>query len=71
VKISEYIKKLEEIQKTDGDLDVFTYSNIGRHEPSEPKVSYALILNKRQSRPEFYESYLKDESKKGEKVCQI
>jgi len=74
MKISEYMRHLEAIQKEHGDLDVEKSNWDGcRCECSKPKLDHRAILFGRERKARFVsEFYGKDAAARlGEKVCRI
>ena len=72
MKISEYIAHLAAIQLEHGDLECESFNYHGDRVAARcPVVSFKKVLRGRESKPSFYESYDKDESRRGEKVCRI
>lgn len=70
MKISEYIVALEMIKDEHGALEVDSDWVRGRRTVAVPVIAFRKILSKRESKDEFWDSYL-DESAKGEKVCRV
>jgi hypothetical protein len=71
MKISEYIKSLEEQLAFHGDLEVETYAAAGhRVEAPPPTIGYRLILTNREWKARFWEQW-EGEERKGEKVLRI
>ena len=71
MKISEYIKKLEEQLAFHGDLEVETYSPDCRRVGAPcPRISYKKIHNNREWKPRFWAQW-DGEEWKGEKVLCI
>lgn len=72
MKISEYIKKLEEIKTKIGDVEVEKENCVfDRITAYSPEISYRKILNRRESKPRFWCSYAYKEEEKGEIVCKV
>lgn len=73
MRISQLIAKLEKIQAKEGDLNVSRSSHVGVRDLDEVGIKYLKILNKKQSRPCYWDSWSSDCNKenKGEKVLAI
>lgn len=67
MKVSEFIKRLQEFQQEHGDLEVETHSYIGRVIHKGPSLAHRKVLRGRESRPEFAGSY--EPERRGEPVC--
>lgn len=71
MKISEYVAKLEEIERTEGDLEVMSDSAMGyRIVALGPRIAYELVLQGRESVPRFWAEYCVV-SRRGKKVVRI
>ena len=70
MKISEYIRHLENVMSEIGDVEVQSNGYDGRHNACQPCVAFALILRGRESRPRFWSKY-EGEERKGEAVCKV
>lgn len=68
MKISEYIRRLEEVQAEIGDVEVQKDDLAGRVEAPAPKSAYALILKGRESRNRFWYG---EAGRKGGAVCRV
>lgn len=73
MKISDYIKILQDIQEKHGDIPVYRHGGSGVHEAPEPEQKYLRILNKRESRQDYWEKWSSrsTEENKGEKVVAL
>ena len=70
MKLSEYIKQLEFLFETEGDLEVDTYREWDRIQAPSPKVAFRKILKGRETKPRFWD-WTDGEAAKGEKVIKI
>ena len=71
MKVSKYIKILQELQNEYGDLEVETYSVAGDRQPArEPQSAFHLILRGRQSKPRFWSSW-DHQNLQGERVIYV
>lgn len=71
MRVSDYIIKLEELKKQNGDVEVETYNSFsGRRTANAPKVSFTKVLRGRESKPAFYDTYM-DQDRKGDLVIEI
>jgi hypothetical protein len=71
MRLSQYIRQLQTLLETQGDLEVDSVSSAGeRREAWAPWIAYRKILTGRESKPRFWYKGL-DESLCGEKVVRI
>jgi hypothetical protein len=71
MKISEYIKVLENIKTEHGDLEVDYYYFGRRKEANAPEIAFRKILKGRERTPDYWDKYSGNEDRKGEKVVRI
>lgn len=73
MKLSDYIGILQDIQKKNGDLEVYIYGGGGLRKATEPEAKHLRILNKRESRQDYWEGWRSNctEENKGQKVAAI
>ena len=70
MKISEYIKALQDIQDAHGDLEVERDVGYGRQEALKPSLAFAAILTGRQRNPRFWFAY-DPETLRGGKLVRV
>lgn len=73
MKLSEYIKFLQDLKDEKGDLEVFKYGPSGVKEVGAPSLKHLKILSKRESRQEYWETWRSNctPENKGEQVVSI
>ena len=71
MKIDDLILKLEQIKEEHGNLKVdFMGAAYERKTVGDVIIKHRRILNRRERKPDFWESFY-GETRKGEKVCKI
>jgi hypothetical protein len=71
MKITEFIKALEEIKEKHGNIEVETYTLDGRVTHRGPKLAFRRIVRVPFPRPDFWLSHKHDGSQRGAPVCRV
>jgi len=70
MKLSKYIKQLEVLFETEGDVEVDTYRAWDRIPAPDPKVAFRKILKGRETKPRFW-NWAGGEAAKGAMVIKV
>lgn len=72
MKLSEYIKQLEGLLGTHGDLEVETLSiDLRRVTAPLPTLAYVKVLKGRESKPIFWHPIMDEQDRKGPAVIKV